>query len=397
MKEQLEAYVNRLFADAALTIRNAEVRQEILQHALDRYDDLIASGKTEQEAYDETVSGIGDVSGLYEHKKAAQDRPAADPPSGKAQKKRDFPAPPAASEVFSSSDAPKQKKRLPGWAIALICAGAVLLVLLTLSFAAGHAVWNQLSAGSYTYDHAGDYEIAERDGFGETQAALSSSSFADVTEVEIHWLSGSVYLAESDEDGILLQEDYTGDNDDYRMRYTVNGSRLIIQPCRSKLFGSMDLPEKTLTVFLPEMLKEISVETVSADVELMGGAAGTLSISTTSGNILGPGLQVKELELGTVSGDIRLSQYPAGCRTVDCETVSGEVSLGFTSCPEEIDLNSVSGDLALSLPEGSRYDLEFDTVSGSRYTSDQGSGGADLCEITAETVSGDLTIRADGK
>lgn len=64
MKEQLEAYVNRLFADAALTIRNAEVRQEILQHALDRYDDLIASGKTEQEAYDETVSGIGDVSGL---------------------------------------------------------------------------------------------------------------------------------------------------------------------------------------------------------------------------------------------------------------------------------------------------------------------------------------------
>ena len=166
MKEQLEAYVNRLFADAALTIRNAEVRQEILQHALDRYDDLIASGKTEQEAYDETVSGIGDVSGLYEHKKAAQDRPAADLPSGEAQKKRDFPAPPAASEVFSSSDAPKQKKRLPGWAIALICAGAVLLVLLTLNFAAGHAVWNQLSAGSYTYDHAGDYEIAERDGGG---------------------------------------------------------------------------------------------------------------------------------------------------------------------------------------------------------------------------------------
>lgn len=383
MKEQLEAYVNRLFADAALTIRNAEVRQEILQHAFDRYDDLIASGKTEQEAYDETVSGIGDVSGLFEHKQA--------------QKKQDFPAPPAASEPVSGADAPKQKKRLPGWAIALICAGAVLLVLLTLNYAAGRAVWNQLSAGSYTYDHAGDYEIAERDGFGETEAALSSSSFADVTEVEIHWLSGSVYLAESDEDGILLQEDYTGSNDDYRMRYTVNGSRLIIQPCRSKIFGSVDLPEKTLSVFLPEGMTDISVETVSADVELMGGAADTLSVSTTSGNILGPGIQTNELTLGTVSGDIRLSQYPAGCRTVDCETVSGEVSLGFTACPEEADLSSVSGDLALSLPAGSRYDLEFDTVSGSRYTSDQASSGTALCKITAETVSGDLTVRADGK
>ena len=386
MKEQLEAYVNRLFADAALTIRNAEVRQEILQHALDRYDDLIASGKTEQEAYDETVSGIGDVSGLFEHKQAEA-----------AQKKQDFPAPPAASETASGADAPKQKKRLPGWAIALICAGAVLLVLLTLNYAVGHAVWNQLSAGNYTYDRAGDYEIAERDGFGETQAALSSSSFEDVTEIEIHWLSGSVYLAESDEDGILLQEDYTGDNDDYRMRYTVRGSKLIIQPCKSKLFGNVDLPEKTLSVFLPEGMTLISVETVSADVELMGGSADALSVSTTSGDILGPGLQVKELELGTVSGDIQLSQYPAGCRTVDCETVSGEVSLGFTSCPEEVDLNSVSGDLALSLPEGSRYDLEFDTVSGSRYTSDQAASGSELCKITAVTVSGDLTVRADGK
>lgn len=384
MKEQLEAYVNRLFADAALTIRNAEVRQEILQHALDRYDDLIASGKTEQEAYDETVSGIGDVSGLFEHKQAEA-----------AQKKQDFPAPPAASETASGADAPKQKKRLPGWAIALICVGAALFVLAALS----HGVMGLMKStvSGYSYDNAANYEIAERDGFGETQAALSSSSFEDVTEVEIHWLSGGVYLAESDEDGILLQEDYTGDNDDYRMRYTVRGSKLIIQPCKSKVFGSVDFPEKTLTVFLPKTLENISVETVSADVELMGGSADALSVSTTSGDILGPGLQVKELELGTVSGDIQLSQYPAGCRTVDCETVSGKVSLGFTSCPEEIDLNSVSGDLALSLPEGSRYDLEFDTVSGSRYTSDQAASGSELCKITAGTVSGDLTVRADGK
>ena len=70
MREQIQAYVNGLFADAALTIRNAEVRQEILQHTLDRYDDLVASGKPEQEAYDEAVAGIGDVSELYEHKPA---------------------------------------------------------------------------------------------------------------------------------------------------------------------------------------------------------------------------------------------------------------------------------------------------------------------------------------
>ena len=42
MREKISVYVEGLFSDAALTIRNAEVQQEILQHALDRYDDLIA-------------------------------------------------------------------------------------------------------------------------------------------------------------------------------------------------------------------------------------------------------------------------------------------------------------------------------------------------------------------
>ena len=68
MREKISVYVDELFSDAALTIRNAEVQQEILQHTLDRYDDLIAAGKSEQEAYDEAVGGIGDVSELYEHK-----------------------------------------------------------------------------------------------------------------------------------------------------------------------------------------------------------------------------------------------------------------------------------------------------------------------------------------
>ena len=91
MREKISVYVDELFSDAALTIRNAEVQQEILQHTLDRYDDLIAARKSEQEAYDEAVGGIGDVSELYEHQ-----------PTAEAPKKRDFPAPPTPDAVFSS-------------------------------------------------------------------------------------------------------------------------------------------------------------------------------------------------------------------------------------------------------------------------------------------------------
>lgn len=386
MREKISIYVEGLFSDAALTIRNAEVQQEILQHALDRYDDLIAAGKSEQEAYDEAVGGIGDVSELYEHKQAAEE-----------PKKRDFPAPPTPDAV-STAPQSGRKKKLPGWAIALICVG-VAAAILALNFA-GQAAFGVLRAGGrYIYDSANKYETLDRSGFGSgEQSVTASEPLTDITEIEIHWLTGDVYLVESDTDGVTFQEDYTGSNEDYRMRYKVSNGKLTIQPCKSKLFGSIDLPRKALTVFLPDTLTldKITVETVSADVELMGGSVDTLSINTTSGNITGPGLLAKEYELGTVSGDISLTALPAGSSAIDCETVSGEVRISCTAHPDEIDFNSVSGNLRLTLPKGScRYTLDFSTVSGDRDTDRFISGGDETCDITAETVSGNVELQTE--
>lgn len=61
MREQLIQYVDLLFAGAAGA---EDVKQEILQNTLDRYDDLIAQGKSSQAAYSLAISGIGDVSEL---------------------------------------------------------------------------------------------------------------------------------------------------------------------------------------------------------------------------------------------------------------------------------------------------------------------------------------------
>ena len=58
MREQLIQYVNLLFAGVADA---DEIKQEILQNTLDRYDDLIAQGKTPESAYRLAISGIGDI------------------------------------------------------------------------------------------------------------------------------------------------------------------------------------------------------------------------------------------------------------------------------------------------------------------------------------------------
>jgi hypothetical protein len=58
MREQLIQYVTLLFAGA----QNCEdIKQEILQNTLDRYDDLIAEGKAPEAAYRLAITGIGDI------------------------------------------------------------------------------------------------------------------------------------------------------------------------------------------------------------------------------------------------------------------------------------------------------------------------------------------------
>ncbi len=275
----------------------------------------------------------------------------------------------------------------------------VVVVILALNFA-GRAIGGVLRAGGrYIYDNAGSYETLDSFGSGEQNVA-ASELLTGIQEIEIHWLTGDVYLVDSDENGVHFQEVYTGNNEDYRMRYRVSNGKLIIQPCRSRFFSSVDLPQKALTVFLPGdlALKDITVETVSANVELMGGSADTLTVSTTSGDITGPGLPAREYDLGTVSGNIALSDLPAGSSDINCQTVSGSARVNCAAPPKEVSFNSVSGGLCLTLPEGScRYELDFETVSGDRVTDRFVSGGEDTCRISAETVSGDVELRTVGK
>ena len=58
MREQLIQYVELLFAGAADC---EDIKQEILQNTLDRYDDLIDSGKVPEAAYRLAIAGIGDI------------------------------------------------------------------------------------------------------------------------------------------------------------------------------------------------------------------------------------------------------------------------------------------------------------------------------------------------
>ena len=58
MRAQLIQHVNLLFAGTADC---EDIRQEILQNTLDRFDDLVAQEKSPEAAYRLAISGIGDI------------------------------------------------------------------------------------------------------------------------------------------------------------------------------------------------------------------------------------------------------------------------------------------------------------------------------------------------
>ncbi len=66
MKTEIKAYIDNLFEGAPLCRESVDLKEEILQNSLLRYEDAIALGKGEREAYDVAISSIGDVRPLID-------------------------------------------------------------------------------------------------------------------------------------------------------------------------------------------------------------------------------------------------------------------------------------------------------------------------------------------
>lgn len=66
MEHKLRDYVENLFATAPKTHQAYELKEEIIRNTIERYHDLLAEGKTQSEAYNLAIAGIGDINELIE-------------------------------------------------------------------------------------------------------------------------------------------------------------------------------------------------------------------------------------------------------------------------------------------------------------------------------------------
>ena len=127
-----------------------------------------------------------------------------------------------------------------------------------------------------------------------------------------------------------------------------------------------------------------AAKTVSGDVSLTGITTdGDLTASSVSGNVRAKGLKARGVDLGTVSGDIAVTE--ATCERLGVKTVSGNVEYGGgIARGGRYEINGHSGTVRLLLSNPGGFELNANSFSGS---------------IRSElplTIGGDAPRRNDG-
>jgi DUF4097 and DUF4098 domain-containing protein YvlB len=106
------------------------------------------------------------------------------------------------------------------------------------------------------------------------------------------------------------------------------------------------------------------VKSVSGDVEVTDAAAdGDVSVSTVSGNLTARGVKARALDLGTVSGDVVITNVTCDRATV--KTVSGNVEYsGPLVRTGRYEMSAHSGSVRLAVTSTSGFELEATTFNG---------------------------------
>ncbi len=119
----------------------------------------------------------------------------------------------------------------------------------------------------------------------------------------------------------------------------------------------------TLRILLPEApLEKLDVTTVSGSVKAPSLQVGEFNGASVSGSIDLAGLKGKKHNLNNVSGKISVSSLSGD---FDVESVSGSVQISGTTWESSGSVNTVSGSVNLTADAKLPFDYELNSVSGS--------------------------------
>ena len=270
---------------------------------------------------------------------------------------------------------------------------ALIVVLLCLVSGTYSIFGGKVSIGLAAFANADKYTV------GDTEITST------VENLDIDWTSGKFNIEYHAGSGVSVSETANRDtSEDEKLRWWLDGTTLRIKYAKPQLTIFNNL-KKTLTVSLPEsiVLKNVDIDTTSADIGVPSMTADEIKFDTTSGDVNSV-ITAKKLSASSTSGDLNIRQ-DSDINTAHFSSTSGTLAFTVPSA-EKISMESTSGDISVTVP-GTVGDLNLDSTSGSikpdiantdkaKFSSTSGDITATLVsfkDLNVDVTSGDVTLK----
>lgn len=237
--------------------------------------------------------------------------------------------------------------------------------------------------------------------------AEESVSAAGVEAVKVESVSTDVVWRTSSNGQLTAR--LTGEASGEAPRLEVNrtGNQVLVAlryPRHSVISFGHTINRLTLEVYVPATrISSVEVGTISGDVRLDSLTAGDFRFHSVSGSLDSAKLTTDGASLSSTSGDVRVEGLSNQAKV---STVSGDIELGYTPAGEGLNVKSTSGEVRLDLPAEAQFTLEAHSTSGQigsafpvtvvgsarerrQLNGVVGGGGP---RVVVETVSGDVDL-----
>jgi DUF4097 and DUF4098 domain-containing protein YvlB len=243
-----------------------------------------------------------------------------------------------------------------------------------------------------------------------------------VRKLKVGLVGGQVDIIGHDEQGVRIEVHSVSGRE---LKITIDGDALELDHSQLRwdnfieVFKTLRSNAKADVSLLVPRDVALKFGIVSANA-LISGLTSDAKLSTVSGDLVVDGL-TGALELNAVNGELSVRNHTGtitahtvsgdltasgGIRKLSSDGVSGSVLLDITGTPDEITTNTVSGNLTVRIPDavGARYrintvagriQLDSERLSGMfgrNYTGTIGSVDGSWVELSANSVSGDVSV-----
>lgn len=276
----------------------------------------------------------------------------------------------------------KKKRPVSTSAIVRIVIWSLVLVILCGVFslcmfgtAFGGGIWKGLGMiGGYSYKDAASYNV----GAGQEEASVS--------EIDIEWWCGNIDIVPVEGESVIIEEDYTGDDEDLRVRWKIENGKLRVQyraPCW--FIGWVNVPAKKLTIGIPasmlENLKDVNIDSVDSDVTFAGNTE-ELSLDLVDGSLTASG-RIGQLNLDGVDYHANVN---GSIERLDLDGVA--IRANVSGSVQKVDVDGINLTIELHLTEGMDVDVDGVDTTVSLYLADSITGFA----VRKDGMAGKATI-----